>query len=979
MVDKPEVFTRERLILRRHQDIQWLEEKLSEELKFEFQGLEDVRLLSEMMSKFNAKYDPSQGKIDTATVQNQLNELKLQSLRQELSTLQQQALITEALRKQSEGEKEEESGEQEATEIEDSDQDKLDQIKADLEKKIDTKFNELNEAIKNIAAQTPSTSTSSLFEPQLIKSGARPTGIELLRDQMAYREAIHAALREKELDDTHDLLGNTVYTFKFDISVLPGSNTKSFSKVTLKLNPYGSIPSISDRFFEIWKAQIEKNVQDEALSFQRRWEKGQLAIKEKIELAKELEYQESKLKEELRLIEDYFKDIEVCKTNSNNEEKLTKDLEKLLEKLRSDLKLKRGVLNIPKEKGNRMERLNIYPFLIDHLNNPKDNPIDKPEGNRAIHNDLIKRALCTLTMKKYEKRITHKISLFGYVREIETYFDFYEPNKFYNYYIPETREGFNKHHLKRLLEESVEDQKDIFVYSVEPKEYAQNISDVAALEKMKSLILGLGLVIPGIKMDIGHTQLDKSQQMLQAIKRKPLAVGFINGKNEFGWILGPKFQISEKGTATFTHTPVQYSFQALIAAPAWMEKIELEGDYSWLDNDLAIKGKCKIWKPNILINLPTDTSVITDVVLQSHQQRVPSISKAEDMIFCRANTGTQILVRGRNLWRNPEVFIGSQKATNVSILPDMKGLIVKFDKVEMPPQNKTGESIVDLTVITSQGASTLNDAVTILPEKVDTKSTPVIRYESTSIVKGDFLKVSTSGMISDGLYKVQLRIWPVKEDPKEAIDVEGEVLSSKDKEKVFQFKIGEKNKDFWRNNWDKNPGIAEMKASLVVQFFKNQIPQVIPKDGINGSFIYFENEDNRKVELMSKKLKFSIKNGDIKEINPIKFKIVKKARFYKAFSSLYEALQKTFSLGFESNLSPGSPFYVSIAKTTDYVLEENNEDLIISINALPDESKWEELIKALKNDKITTFKLKLIYSGEKSLTVKDVIKKQRLE
>jgi hypothetical protein len=104
------------------------------------------------------------------------------------------------------------------------------------------------------------------------------THIETVRDEMAYRQMIHAALRATEMNDTNELMGYTLYTLKFDVTIVPGTNTNSLGEVSLKL---GWDSEISEFFFEKWRINLQQNMENEAFSLQRRWITGNLTNKEK--------------------------------------------------------------------------------------------------------------------------------------------------------------------------------------------------------------------------------------------------------------------------------------------------------------------------------------------------------------------------------------------------------------------------------------------------------------------------------------------------------------------------------------------------------------------------------------------------------------------------------------------------------------------------------------------------------------------------
>jgi hypothetical protein len=86
-------------------------------------------------------------------------------------------------------------------------------------------------------ASTSSTSSGGNGGSASTASGSAPSPatqpmptespMDVLSDSLAYRDAINAAIKEKMLDDTHDLRGYTLYTLKFDLAVMPGKPESS--------------------------------------------------------------------------------------------------------------------------------------------------------------------------------------------------------------------------------------------------------------------------------------------------------------------------------------------------------------------------------------------------------------------------------------------------------------------------------------------------------------------------------------------------------------------------------------------------------------------------------------------------------------------------------------------------------------------------------------------------------------------------------
>ncbi len=73
------------------------------------------------------------------------------------------------------------------------------------------------------------------------------TPFERFRALLTYREQIRTLIIENQLDDRHDLRGNSLYRLRFDAAVLPGNNTDASAKVTVSvLPPDGLSESFTD-------------------------------------------------------------------------------------------------------------------------------------------------------------------------------------------------------------------------------------------------------------------------------------------------------------------------------------------------------------------------------------------------------------------------------------------------------------------------------------------------------------------------------------------------------------------------------------------------------------------------------------------------------------------------------------------------------------------------------------------------------------
>ncbi len=109
--------------------------------------------------------------------------------------------------------------------------------------------------------------------------------IDELRDRKAYRDAIQTMLREQELDDTHDMQGNTIYTLKFDLAVSPENHNHGWGKVDLKVNTFtNTSTAIGPNYYTKWVSSLENDINAKSIALQRRIATNNLSDEEKMEL-----------------------------------------------------------------------------------------------------------------------------------------------------------------------------------------------------------------------------------------------------------------------------------------------------------------------------------------------------------------------------------------------------------------------------------------------------------------------------------------------------------------------------------------------------------------------------------------------------------------------------------------------------------------------------------------------------------------------
>ncbi len=112
------------------------------------------------------------------------------------------------------------------------------------------------------AGDLPASATTSPALP-----GTRVSPIDHFRDVLAYREEVRNEIIQNQLDDRHDLDGNTLYRCKFDVTLVPGPQTRASAIVQVSVKgSFGTLdyePSASTipggAYLDLAQAQHEDN------------------------------------------------------------------------------------------------------------------------------------------------------------------------------------------------------------------------------------------------------------------------------------------------------------------------------------------------------------------------------------------------------------------------------------------------------------------------------------------------------------------------------------------------------------------------------------------------------------------------------------------------------------------------------------------------------------------------------------------------
>lgn len=257
---------------------------------------------------------------------------------------------------------------------------------------------------------------------------------------------------------------------------------------------------------------------------------------------------------------------------------------------------------------------------------------------------------------------------------------------------------------------------DYYLYTVFPRSDVSGLLERSMLSSAVGLE-GLGGPAGGLSSTVSET----------ASKLIPSQVSFSDAENKdeivFGWVVG----------SGGVQQPVQKSQFVLLSLPAYLPKLELEVETGWLDRNSDFHPKPGGAPVEMSVALPPDYEAF-DTLISGVKRYGPAIfDRRMEKVRVEACAPASVLIPGARLWRSSLVTLAGQPADQIIVMPNMRGIIAKFETVPPlakgtrlrsigPSAAQQGQQVVEepnrlpatLQVWTSEGSDRIDDKVVIV-------------------------------------------------------------------------------------------------------------------------------------------------------------------------------------------------------------------------------------------------------------------------
>ncbi|NKB33139.1 MAG: hypothetical protein GKR91_08580 [Pseudomonadales bacterium] len=318
-----------------------------------------------------------------------------------------------------------------------------------------------------------------------------------------------------------------------------------------------------------------------------------------------------------------------------------------------------------------------------------------------------------------------------------------------------------------------------YAYTVRPLELAQRLSTSARNANSLELALSAAASMQGsgIGADLGVGYLRAAVGNIEALERTPIVVGFADRKSfiefdlqpgeskvippesddqlpQVGWVFAPPTRTdAERGRLDYVHIPTAFDVSADLSVPGWWPYTNATLETAWVGNWNSVGQPIRIdeqgegyHSETFRVRLPTNKSDLdsltnvlsTQTIGQTVQQA--SITEYSPRMISACSSSVEFIIRGANVWRSTEVFLGGQRAEDIRVLPDMEGVIATFnvgDFFEIPNTNRIyGEQYIELSVQTRNGPTRTVD-VEINGRRIESSSSSKSICEATQNFSGE--------------------------------------------------------------------------------------------------------------------------------------------------------------------------------------------------------------------------------------------------
>ncbi len=561
--------------------------------------------------------------------------------------------------------------------------------------------------------------------------GARSSPIDVFRDKLAFREEVRAAAVETQLDDRHDIAGNTLYRIKFSVTVVPEQDTSAWAVVYVELGEAPESEETGPTYAEIYRDWLEYYQDQLNSELHRLTDLGTKGWNSPDEFRSFSEHVATALGKR------------ACPDgNAPCRDKASNDVAAGLQRAQDDAQdewrraraaecaayAKAGMACQPEAQVARACNSISEPYACPWKLDPfkrldailnvyrRMSYAGKPESTWPTTTQFFRKTVAEYLIERLAKRSPSTLGALASAATADCEMGLCR--------ISFSEQKGAVESFKRAL-----GADQVFAYAVSPKEAVQRIGSLASSQRERDLLLHASIARGELSPGTLGAALDQDRRdglLVDSVLRKPLVVGFAEPMGDvdsarqniaaFGWVIGPKFEAGDSGPR-FRHATIENDVSAIVSVPSWWKWAQIRVATCWVD-ERAVRQAGKLAGVEAYPDCKRHT---TDGSARTHVIRLPGnvteVARKLGLDVVRrpsvltefqfaggtivAGEPADVLIRGNHLWRSTVVTLEGQAANSITVLPDMKGILAHFDRIS---RQWVGQGR-NLWVFTSEGGA----------------------------------------------------------------------------------------------------------------------------------------------------------------------------------------------------------------------------------------------------------------------------------
>lgn len=169
----------------------------------------------------------------------------------------------------------------------------------------------------------------------------------------------------------------------------------------------------------------------------------------------------------------------------------------------------------------------------------------------------------------------------------------------------------------------------------------------------------------------------------------------------FGWIIGSEG----------LQKPVQKSQFVLLSLPVYLQNLTLKVESGWIDRDAGFRAvqRANGESLEMRVALPPDYEAFDTLISGSKRYGPAIFDRLMEEVTVETCSKASILIPGARLWRSSQVTLAGQPADQIVVMPNMRGILAHFEEISVRP----GEGDPTIQVWTSEGSDRIDGKVKV--------------------------------------------------------------------------------------------------------------------------------------------------------------------------------------------------------------------------------------------------------------------------